>query len=132
MGKRLKKIREDRLYEGSYETFAEFLKEMDISEGTASKIIAVQSFYGDKHNINRKKLAEAGWSKLYSLLKLTDEDDSSKKVEAIVEKGITLWRSDIEDEIREHVTGCVNHQWGERIVLRKCIHCSKKIRDDES
>lgn len=131
LGARLKKIRDEKLYEGSYSNFAEFLVEMDLSEGTASKIIAVQSFYSEKHKISREKLAQAGWSKLYTMLKLTDDSTPKNEVEKVVQKGIELWRPDIEDEVREHVTGCTKHDFGDIITIRVCRKCGKRINTHE-
>jgi len=80
LGERLRKIRDEQLYIGRYESFDEFLIDMDISKSTASQIISVFSFYSEKHKISSSKLAQVGYSKLYSLMKLTKDDASKKDV----------------------------------------------------
>jgi len=125
MGQRLKKIRDERLYEGSYDSFPEFLKEMDISESTASRIISVFSFYIEKHGIKREKLAQAGWGNLYTLMKLTDDKTTKKKVVEIVEKGVLLRREDIAEEVRDYKHPECRHEWRE-LHLRICEKCNKR------
>lgn len=128
LGARLKKIRDERMYEGQYDSFAEFLGEMDMSEGTASRIISVFSFYIEKHGMNRQKLAEAGWSNLYSLMKLTDENTTKKKVQEVVEKAIILRREDIQEEVRDHRHPNCKHENTHEIHLLVCDDCGLRTK----
>lgn len=125
LGSRLKKIRDERLFEGQYDSFGEFLNEIDMSEGTASRIISVISFYFEKHGVKREKLSQAGWSNLYSLMKLTDENTPKKRVEEVVEKAIVLRREDIQEEIRDHKHPECRHEWRE-LHLKICLKCNKR------
>ncbi len=125
LGMRLKKIRDEQLYLGQYDSFAEFLFDMDMSEGSASKIIKVYSFYSEKHEISKEKLAQVGWSKLYTLMKMTDDTTSKKEVISLVEKGASLFRGDVEEEVREFEHKDCSHNWYE-IHLRACKNCGKR------
>ena len=42
LGERLKKIRDERMYEVDYESFDHFLSELKVSPGTASKLEATR------------------------------------------------------------------------------------------
>lgn len=125
LGMRLRKIRDEQLYLGRYDSFAEFLFDMDMSEGTASRIIKVYSFYSEKHGISQDKLAQAGWSKLYTLMKMTNDSTPKKEVMSLVEKGANLFRGDVEEEVREHEHKDCSHEWVE-IHLRACKNCGRR------
>jgi len=126
LGRRLMKIRDEQLWNGSYDTFVEFLHEARLSEGTASKLIAVHQTFVLDYKMKSDNLAVIGWSTLYNISKGVD---NKKEAEEFVGKALLLRRTDIDEELREKRTGCKEHQWGEKIILRKCIKCSKIIKD---
>lgn len=97
-------IRDNRLYEGQWETFNEYLAEFrNIAESTASRLITIYEVFVLKYKIPPKKLAEArGWTLLYSVV-----GNVNSKAQAVewLEKATELSRNDLKKEITEEHTG---------------------------
>jgi hypothetical protein len=124
LGERLHRIKTEQLYRGSWESFAEFLTEAKLNEGTASKLITVYRTFVERYNIDRERLISAGSSSLYEVASLIG---SKEDAEAYVEKAVTLRREDLREEIREAKAGAHEHQW-EKIIMRRCGTCNKLER----
>lgn len=128
LGERLMRIRDERLWEGSYENFVEFLHEARLSEGTASRLISVHQRFILDFKMKHERIASIGWSTLYEIGK---EVSTKKEAEEFIEKALVLRRGDVQDDLREKKTGCRNHSWGEKIILRRCETCGKTVKDYE-
>lgn len=127
LGERFKKIRDERLYEGVYDSFKEFLDEARTSEATASKLITIYEKLVEGYNFPRERLAMIGWSSAYEIAKYSK---TKKEAGELISIGSGARRSDLQDEIRERKTGCSEHQFnGERLVLKRCITCGKWVRE---
>ena len=123
LGERFHKILEDGLWKGTFESYAEFLAEMRISEANASKLMTVYRTYVVEHGVSHEKLARAGWSNLYTAIPLLKE----KNAEEVVQKATALRRADISDEVREKQYP--EHDCkGETVRYRICDTCGKRER----
>lgn len=123
LGERFYKIREESLWHGMYESYAEFLADMRVSEATASKLMQVYRTYIVEFKIAPSKLAKIGYSNLYMAIPLIEKHG----VESAIEKAASLRREDIQDEVREDAHGDCAHDW-ENITIRACMTCGKKER----
>lgn len=73
LGELLYNIRDKRLYSPMHDTFPEFLMEMDMTEGTASKMITVYTKLVEEYQIPPEEIIKAkGWSKAYLVSKNSD------------------------------------------------------------
>ena len=126
LAERLKKIKEEGLWEAEWGSFAEFLMEMKISEATASKLISVYDKFVLEYGIDQEKLAGVGWSSLYEILPLCDTVGSAREM---VEKATLLKRDELREEVREARVGECDHEWVE-VHLRQCTKCAKREKID--
>ena len=123
LGKRMMKIRDEQLWEGRFTSFAEFLEEAGMTEGTASKLIKVYQRFILEYNINPDTLAKISWTKLYTLLPLIkDKAEAQEKIENL---GL-MSRQDVENEIRDIKHPDCHHEW---VSLEKCVNCHKTRKD---
>ena len=126
LGARLQKIRDERLYEGIYDSFKEFLEEARLTESFASRLITVHNRFIAGFHMKPEELSDVGWSSLYQIAKHTEDEVEAKELVGLAK---TLRRVDLEDELRERRTGCTDHQFGEeRLVLQRCVNCGKWVR----
>jgi len=109
VGARLKKIRDGQLWESQWESFGEYLKEMDVSEGTASKMINVYQIFIEDYNFSPAKLT-MGWSKLAETLPYIKE---KKDAEDFLHLATILPKEELRKELQERKTG---------IEMRRCEH----------
>lgn len=111
MGEMLYNIRNERLYEPAWSSWDEYCMEFkDFSKGSISKVISVYEVFVLKFGINPEKLAEVGWTKLYSLIPMITSKTGALEW---IKKANLLTRSDIDKELVEAKTG---------VEMRKCKH----------
>lgn len=111
LGEHLFKIREEKIYQGQWDSFLEFLDEMNLAESTANKIINIFKTFVIQYNIPKQTLVEAGgWTKLYATLPMVN---SKKDADYWIEQSKILTMSDLSKEVRERKTG---------VEMRKCNH----------
>lgn len=114
LGARLYKIREERLWEGSYYSFNEFLCELKLTPGNASILASVHKNYILDGGVKIEQLAGVSYSNLYEAIPLIEKEG----IESATAKAITLTRSEIKDEVREQKLGVHEHfvkndeRWG--------------------
>jgi len=113
--KLLYQIQAQSLWQGRHDSFNSFLEELKVSKGTASKLITVYETYVLERGFRNETLAKAGWSSLYSAIKLLDEDNTAE----VVEKATVLRQKDILLEVQEQSNPCL-HENG----TYKVTHCS--------
>ena len=123
LGARLYRIREEKLYIGTYESFQEFLDAAHINPGHASILAKIHKHYVVDGGQRQEQLAGIGYSNLYEAIPLIEKDG----IERTVVKAQTLTRSEIKDEVREEKHGthtCLagEERWG------VCKDCGKFIR----
>lgn len=126
LGERLSVIRSQRLYEGQFQTFAEFCFEVKISESTASRLIAVYQKYCVEYGMNRDKLAAVSWSSLYQLLPVATDKKAAE--DAIAET--KEWkREDISKFVKEKTSPeLAKCKHSNSYLLRICNDCGERTR----
>ena len=80
LAERLKKIRDERVWEGSYENFEDFLREIDISKSAASKLIGVFEKFVLMGGIKPEELAVRGWTNLSIFLPLIHSKEDAQEI----------------------------------------------------
>jgi len=111
LGEFLLKIRDEKLYEGQWDSFLEYLEDMSMTEATATKIINIFKTFVLQYNVPREKLVEAGgWTKLYATLPLVK---SKSDANYWITQSALLSIRDLSKEVKERETG---------IEMRKCKH----------
>lgn len=121
LGERLDRIKNEKLWQGEWDSWYEFLLEMNLSEATASKLINVYNTFVVSFKIPAEKLAKAGWSGLYEIIPICD---SRQKAVEMVEKVSLLKRDDMREELRVAKIGEHEHDWHD-LHLRKCSVCQR-------
>ena len=117
LASRLYKIKEERLYEGSYDSFYEFLDVAKINPGQASKLMSIYRVFVEIGQQSQETLAQIGYSNLYEAIPLVE----TQGVATVLAKAQTLTRSEIKDEVREFKHGEHTHEVGEeRFGVCKC------------
>lgn len=128
LGQLLYEIREKRLYSPMHDSFPEFLMEMDMTEGTASKMITVYKKLIEEYQIPEKDIIEAkGWSKAYLVAKVSTSPDDAKKW---LERASVASRGHLLADIEEATTGidksACEHEYR---TLKICKHCNTKYEE---
>lgn len=134
LAERLAKIRDEQMYAPEYESFPEFLNEMDLSEATASKLINIWNRLVLEYGIPKERLLEAGsWSSVSEILPYVKD---KKTAENLLDKMTGLLPSDKRKVIRELRTGinqddCKHGDWND-VHFRECGKCGyrEKIYDN--
>ncbi len=127
LGARLYKIREERLWEGSYYSFNEFLCELKLTPGNASILASVHKNYVLDGGIEPEKLAGVPYSNLYEAIPLIEKEG----VEAATAKATTLTRSEIKEEVQEKKLGVHEHAAKDDSRWAVC-ECGKFIKINEN
>lgn len=98
---RIKEIRDNKFYEGRWESFEDFLHDpsMGMDKGTASKMITIYEKLVVEYNIPVNEIAQSGgWSKIAEALPVINDVDSAKEW---LEKVSTLTKDDLRKEVNE-------------------------------
>lgn len=125
---RLKNIRDNRLYEGDYQNFAEFLWEIKIAEGTASKLIKVYETFVLKFKMKNDKLSAVGWSSLYQI---ANNVETKEEAEEWVEKAVLLTRDHLTDSLKEKTKGPNKCSHSDVYILKICKDCGFREKQFE-
>lgn len=114
LGARLFKIREERLWEGTYDTYNDFLQVLHLTPGNASILASVHKNYVLDGGIPAESLSGIPYSNLYEAIPLIEKDG----VTGAAVKAETLTRAEIKDEVRDQKFGEHDHiissdeRWG--------------------
>lgn len=126
LGERLYRIKNERLWDIDYGSYAEFLMAAKISEATASKLVAIYSKFVLEFGMSYDALAPCSWSSLYQLLPLAT---SKEKATELVHEASTLKRGDVEEKLRE-----MNHpdcRHTNTFTIKVCRDCGMRETDHE-
>lgn len=126
LGKRLRVIRDERKFEAGWETFDDYLIEMRMTKGTASKLINIYERFVLEYRMPVKLLGAVGWSPLSEILPVVKtKRDAVHWVRVATENPLR----ELRDEIREKRTGVdqtkCKHKDG-WLVIRICKCCKLK------
>lgn len=109
LGARLYKIRTERLWEGTYDSFNSFLEVIHLTAGNASILASVHEHYVLNGGIKQEQLAGIPYSNLYEAIPLIEKEG----VTSAAVKAETLTRSEIKEEVRDQKLGVHEHSIGE-------------------
>lgn len=123
LGARLYRIREEKLWNGTYETYYEFLDAAHINQAMASMLYSIHEHWIVKGKRTPEQLEGIGYSNLYKAIPLIEERGIRKALDA----ASTLTRGEIEDEVRDQKHGAHRHKvgtdrWG------VCEKCGKMVK----
>jgi len=124
LGERLYKIREDQLWDGGWNSYAEFVQEMGMSEATASKLVHIHTQLILEYGLERAKIAQMGMDKAYTILPLCDTKTGALKA---ISQALVLRRDDVRDLVRIHQKGEHTHDL-ERVTYDRCVICFKTFK----
>lgn len=110
LGARLYKIREEKLWEGTYYSFNHFLADLQLTPGNASILASVHKNYVIEGGIEPAQLAGIPYSNLYEAIPLIEKEG----VTSAAVKAETLTRAEIKEEVQEKKLGTEHtHEIGE-------------------
>lgn len=129
LGARLLKIRDSEMYFPSYQNFPEFLLEMRMSEGNASKLISVYQKFVLNFGISEEKLIAVGsWSTLYEIGK---HATSREHAEELVEGAKHQTRDDTIKLLKGDDAKVAACRHSDTYLLRVCRGCGDKAKVHE-
>lgn len=126
LGARLFKIREEKLWQGSFDSYVDFLDSARIGEGQASIFASIYKNYVLDGGIDMQRLAQIGYSNLHKAIPLIEREG----VEVAVVKAQTLTREEIKDEVREAEHGVHEHTPKDDKRFAFC-QCGKLFQHEE-
>lgn len=114
LGARLYKISEEKLWEGGYDSFNDFLQNANVNKGTASKLVNIYRSYVIDGGVTVEQLAGVPYTNLYQAIPLIGKE-GAEHAAALAE---TLTKEEIKEELREQKFGVHQHaavgdeRWG--------------------
>jgi len=121
LAERLYKIRGERLWDGEYDTFDEFLTELDLSAATCSKLCSIYEHWILKAGVKVEALGKCAWSSLYEAIPLLEKGNANELAEELK----LLTRADAIEKVRETMKPCERHDWQD-VHFRQCENCGKR------
>lgn len=127
LGKALMEIRDGFLYEGSWDTFEEYLDEIKISPSVASRLITVYRTMVLDYQLEPTLIANAGgWSNAYEIIKVSPTKEEAEKW--LIESENRMPK-DTKILLREAKTGVSQETCPhDYYLLKVCRKCGDKIR----
>lgn len=127
LGQRLARIREEELYKGSWDSFADYVQELDISESVASRLITTYKKITEEWNIDKEKVIRiGGWNNAYEISKIAQTKEQAEEMLAEVS---VLSPSDRRIYLRNVKTGInqdeCSHDFYSIKVCKKCQYKEK-------
>ena len=122
IGERLYNIRKDEIWKGAYNNYSEFLQDMGISDGHASKLVQIYVRFILEYGIRQAKLAQIGIKKLYAIIPLCTDKNSLKSA---LEKIEGLSSDDVERLSKDQQAGPHEHDDHKYLVCSICKRMKK-------
>jgi len=122
LGQRLEEIHKDREWEGRYDSFEDFLLDIDLSPGQASKLRNIYTRFVLELGFQASEIAHIGQRRLYAILPTCVDKNTAERNFASI-KGLTT--SDVEKKVKADVAGEHDHNW---IQYRMCSVCKETHR----
>ena len=112
LGARLYHIRENKLWQDTYDSYYDFLESAHINQSMASMLYGIHDHFVVKGGKTQEDLRGIGYSNLYKAIPLIE----SRGVDRALTTAKTLTRGDIEDEVRDEKHGVHAHtiRWRRR------------------
>ncbi len=109
------KIKKEELWKGNYDSFSDFLRDVKVSDGTASKLIAVVEHFCVQGGFSHAKIEGTDYEKLYMAIRYPG--DTEKQLAAAQ----TLSRSELRHEILNENDDC------EHEAIQICRKCNQRL-----
>ena len=109
------KIRKEELWRGNYESFNDYLREVKISAGTASKLVSVYEHFCVGGRFSQAKLSGTDYENLYMAIRYPGDYD--KQLSAAQ----TLSRQELRQELKNPNDDC------EHEAIQICRKCNMRI-----
>lgn len=128
---RVKEIRDNKLYEGRWDSFEDFLidPQMGLDKSVASRMITIHEKFILEYKISPARIANiGGWSKAAEILGVVKD---KKSAEEWIDKATSLSKSDLRKEIKESQTGikmsdCKHKDF---YLVKICRKCGDRIEE---
>lgn len=130
MGRRLMTIRDNRLFEPQWTSFAEYLEEMKLSEAQASKLINIVRKIVIRHQFSTAELLQTGgWAVLAEILPFITDKTTRDEVQEMIDDSKVLTMQDLRKKLKEKKTGidmsqCKHDNF---YILKICRTCKDKF-----
>lgn len=122
LGERLHKILEGKLYEGNWDSWADYLEDLKLTPASASKLIRIHQVFVLEYKFSKKQIAAVGKEVSYDLTRVVK---TRKEAEEWLDRGQDLRLDDVRIAIKEHKSGVMqvdcHHNW---VNLRRCVNCN--------
>lgn len=133
LGRRLYKIREERLYEPFYDSFNVYCDELKLSQSTISKLVNIYKKFILEYGFSPTRLMKAGgWGVMAEALPVIH---SKKDANDFLDKAETLTLRDMRKEVLEKKSGIdqrtCNHK-DDFYVLKICRRCGDRQTMEDS
>lgn len=124
IAERLWRIRAEELWSGTWSSWEEFLENLGIKKGTASKLCTLYERIVVQLKFPTETLHSAPWTNLYQALPMMTDGEKAKSALAIAS---TLTSKEINQELYEHKHGreCSHDHFH---FLKYCEDCKAYIR----
>ena len=127
LGRRLYKIREEKLYDPYYDSFNLYCDELKLSQATISKLVNIYKKFILEYGFSPNRLMRAGgWAVVAETLPVVH---NKKDAEDFLEKAERLTLSDMRREVKEKKLGVDQRTCGHKkdfYVLQVCRTCGDK------
>ncbi len=131
LGERLRKIRGEELWRGQWTSFNEYVKEMKMSEATATKLINIYDKFIVKFGFEPQRVIDAGgWGVVAEVLPMVKSQADAIKW---LDKCIYLSREDLRIEVRLAKTGIPPEECphADTYIMKICRLCGDKHLHEE-
>ena len=125
LGERFYNIHAQEMWKGEYDSYQDFLSEMDVSEATDSKLRTIYSRFVLEYKLSYEKLSHCPWGSLYLLASRVGDKEQTL---ALLEKAETLRREDFVQEIRALAVGEHECIASKTFQMNKCGVCKRLFR----
>lgn len=119
LGARLYKVQQEKLWDGEYDSFMEFIDAAGLKRPFATILTTIHKVYVVEGRVSAPKLAAAGYSKLYDAIPLLEGADTK----TVVAKATLLTLSELRDEVRDENHAECKHE----NIIQICADCKKRI-----
>lgn len=128
LGEKLYKIKSEKMWEGVYDSYEDFLKDIDLTPGNASKLRQIYEKLMLEQGFQPSEIAKIGQRKLYSILPLCTD---KKTTQGVLQDISGLHSKDVDKLVSAKKAGEHEHEW---IEYRMCEVCkeSHRIYDQET
>jgi hypothetical protein len=130
LGRRLIEIKMKRLYEGGWDSWSDFLDDMKIDDGVASKLMKIYGVFVNGCGFSPARIAKAGgWSRISEVLPLIKTYEDARRLFDMVT--VMRNRTDIRRTVHEERTGTsmMTCQHRNTYTLIICRDCGVRLRE---